>query len=319
MKHSNSSLLLQRRVVDFSSERSIKKTAQAIIEHYGFELSTSAITKITHATTQEAKEFNSTVNCREEAKPLLIVQMDGSMVPIVNYDDPTAEQLEQGLKRNRDCHWREFRLCSVSVPENVSKLYGVVLGSPLEAGCMMHQTCNLQGMNEHTHIHGVADGAPWIADQYENQFGMNHDFYIDYYHVSEYLAEASKELESSSLQGLTASEWLSSRKDLLLNGSVDRVIEELANLSNAQQFKNAINKAYHYLANRAEHLNYMDALAAKLPIGSGEVESGHRSVLQARLKKPGAWWRLDNAENMAHLKVLQENGHWEEFWQQKAA
>ena len=255
----------------------------------------------------------------EESNPLLVVQMDGSMVPIVNYEAPTPKQIEQGLQRNRDCHWREFRLCSVSIPDNVSKLYGVVLGSPLEAGCMMHQTCVLQGMNEHTQIHGVADGAPWIADQYEYQFGINHDFYIDYYHVSEYLAEASKELDTFSLQGLTTSEWLTSRKELLLKGSADRVIEELANLSAAQKSENAINKAYHYLANRSEHLNYVDALAAKLPIGSGEVESGHRSVLQARLKKPGAWWRLDNAENMAHLKVLQENGHWEEFWQQKAA
>jgi hypothetical protein len=26
-----------------------------------------------------------------------------------------------------------------------------------------------------------------------------------------------------------------------------------------------------------------------------------------------------NAENMAHLKVLQENNHWEEFWIQNAA
>ena len=132
LKHSNSSLLLDRRVVDFSSERSIKKTAQAIIEHYGFELSTSAISKITHSTTKEAKEFNSTVKYGEESNPLLVVQMDGSMVPIVNYEAPTPKQIEQGLQRNRGCHWREFRLCSVSIPDNVSKLYGVVLGLPLE-------------------------------------------------------------------------------------------------------------------------------------------------------------------------------------------
>ena len=27
-----------------------------------------------------------------------------------------------------------------------------------------------------------------------------------------------------------------------------------------------------------------------------EVESGHRSVLQKRLKKPGAWWAMGNTD-----------------------
>ena len=60
-------------------------------------------------------------------------------------------------------------------------------------------------------------------------------------------------------------------------------------------------------------------LVRELPIGSGEVESGHRSVLQKRLKKPGAWWTMDSARNMAQLKTLQANNHWEALWQEIAA
>lgn len=33
---------------------------------------------------------------------------------------------------------------------------------------------------------------------------------------------------------------------------------------------------------------YKEALAAELPIGSGEIESGNGSVVQKRLKIPGA-------------------------------
>jgi len=69
-----------------------------------------------------------------------------------------------------------------------------------------------------------------------------------------------------------------------------------------------------YLSNRADHLDYAEALKQGLPIGSGEVESGHRSVLRKWLKKPGAWWTRANAETMAQLKTLQANGDWENLW-----
>ena len=253
------------------------------------------------------------INDDSKEVDLLVAQIDGSMVPIVEYSEATKEQQSKGLKKNRNCHWREFRLCSVSNPQNFEKYYGVVLGSPLEAGCMMYQTCKALGMNENTHIHGVADGAPWIAEQYEQQFGMNHDFYIDFYHASEYLAAASKDLKSTQCKE-SALEWQLSRSTMLLEGRSEELITELKELSQSGTAENALTKAYQYLNNREGALNYPKALDADLPIGSGEVESGHRSVLQARLKKPGAWWRIENAENMAHLKVLQENGHWDEFW-----
>ena len=69
-------------------------------------------------------------------------------------------------------------------------------------------------------------------------------------------------------------------------------------------------------------LDYQEALAAGLPIGSGEIESGHRYVIQARLKIAGAWWKEDNAEKMLAVRVLRANQDWEHYWQnrnQKAA
>lgn len=38
--------------------------------------------------------------------------------------------------------------------------------------------------------------------------------------------------------------------------------------------------------------------------GMGEVESGHRSVIQARLKLSGAWWKEETAESMLALRTL---------------
>lgn len=249
---------------------------------------------------------------------LIVAQIDGSMVPIVDYLELTDADKKAGLKRHRDCHWKEFRLCCASLPQSCDKYYGVVVGTPFEAGCMMYQTCSHLGLTDQTHIHGVADGAPWIAEQYEDQFGMNHEFYLDFYHASEYLSDASKGIAQEDLGDQSAKQWHLSRNTMLIEGKAREVIEELKQLSNDLSQECPITKAYHYLLNRLENINYPKALEANLPIGSGEVESGHRSVLQARLKKPGAWWGIENAENMAHLKVLQANEHWECFWSEKA-
>src|SRR5947208_3999285 len=56
-----------------------------------------------------------------------------------------------------------------------------------------------------------------------------------------------------------------------------------------------VRNGHRYLVNRIDCLDYPRALRLELPIGSGLIESGHRHVLQARLKKGGAAWLVENA------------------------
>ena len=64
-------------------------------------------------------------------------------------------------------------------------------------------------------------------------------------------------------------------------------------------------------------MDYKGALAAGLPIGSGEIESAHGShgyVFQKRLKISGAWWKMENLKKVIALRALRANGDWEEYW-----
>ena len=115
-------------------------------------------------------------------------------------------------------------------------------------------------------------------------------------------------------------QWLSEARAKLKQAKAREILADLAkHVTESPTETRSLHTAHQYLSKRQDYLNYAQALEQDLPIGSGEVESGHRSVLQARLKKPGAWWKLENAENMAHLKVMQANEHWHQFWQQAAA
>lgn len=299
---------MQRRIVDFYAERSGEKTIAALEEHYGITVSLYAVQRVTQKAASKAKELNSQTPLRPApTSQTLITQLDGSMVPIIEF-----AQAEDRRKHRQTC-WKELRLCTVNAPGRDFTRYGVARGSPFEVGCMMADTCRHEGMNENTFIHGVADGATWIAEQYEQQFGMRHRFLLDFYHACEYLSEAREGgWQNEKRQG----DWYERQKKNLLGGQIEQVLEELRRVDgqSTNQEKDPVKKCLDYLEKRRDQLDYPSARAAKLPIGSGEVESAHRHILQQRLKIPGAWWKLETADKMAHLRVLRANGRWPELW-----
>jgi hypothetical protein len=75
-----------------------------------------------------------------------------------------------------------------------------------------------------------------------------------------------------------------------------------------------VRSAHRYLTNRTDCLDYPKAIELGLPIGSGMIESGHRHVLQARLKKAGTAWLRVHADQIAHLRVLRANREWASLW-----
>ena len=75
-----------------------------------------------------------------------------------------------------------------------------------------------------------------------------------------------------------------------------------------------VRASHRYLHNRLDCLDYPGALALGLPIGSGMIESGHRHVLQARLKRAGTAWLPEHADQIAHLRVLRANDQWLSLW-----
>jgi len=72
-----------------------------------------------------------------------------------------------------------------------------------------------------------------------------------------------------------------------------------------------------YLQKRRNLMDYPTYQQQGWPIGSGSVESGHKLVMQARLKGPGMHWRPEHVNPMLALRLALLNDRWAESWQEQ--
>ena len=77
-------------------------------------------------------------------------------------------------------------------------VFGAVIGTPDQAGDHLLDCAIKVGFGENSHVHGVGDGAPWIADQMDRAFGSRASYLIDFFHLCEYLAKAANICSSDS-------------------------------------------------------------------------------------------------------------------------
>lgn len=278
-------------------------------EHYGIEVPVSSVRVITES--HAARILKA--ECIEDEIPekgpagIIISEIDGTMVPI-------RLQTTTGAEKKRVCRYKEARLSLAHADGATQPVFGATLGDPQEAGRHMMNCALRVGFNQNSTVHCVGDGAPWIADQVGLVFGTQGDFLIDFYHLCEYLAEAA-----STCAPDDKSSWIDEQKRRLKNNQTSEVIKSLEPYVEPDSVtdENApVRKCHRYLVNRPGQFDYKSAIEASLPIGSGEIESAHRYVIQERLKKTGAWWNPEQASNMLALRTLRANQGWNNYWEQ---
>ncbi len=285
-------------------------------EHYGITVPLGAAATITERHAHALSDDDVTPPPRPGVTPLtLIAEADGSMIPVVQITDAPTDAGDR--RKRRTLQWKEARLSLVRRPDQTEPTFAVTLGDATATGNALKRLALTAGLNRRTRVHGVGDGAPWIAEQVEIQFGAQGRYLIDFYHLCDYLAAAAPVCAPTQPGG-----WLNCQKERLKTGQLDAVMAVLAPHIEADTVASdqaPVRNCYRYIANRPGQFDYAKAIATNLPIGSGEVESAHRYVIQKRLKLPGAWWKPANAQAMLNLRSMRANHRWGDYWNKTAA
>lgn len=305
---------LQRAITDFGADNAFARVGDKLKEHYGINVPLRAAAILTERHAHALSEADLIPKDDTRIAPLrLIAETDGSMIPVV--ETGTSEVPDK--RKSRTLSWKEARLSLVRRPDEVEPIFAVTLGDASAAGAALKRLADAAGLNRRTHVHGVGDGAPWIAEQMETQFGAQGTYLIDFYHLCDYLAAAAPSCDPDQ-----PDIWLNTQKMRLKSGQPGDVLSALAPHVEPDSVVSEhapVRACQRYITNRPGQFNYADALAANLPIGSGEVESAHRYVIQKRLKLPGAWWGISNAQAMLNLRTLRANHLWERYWDNQLA
>jgi Uncharacterised protein family (UPF0236) len=312
------SRLLQRAVTDLGADLPYAKVMDKLVEHYGLVLGESTIRKLTLVHAQEIHRrsggFAQGLPEPVAAKGLtFIAQIDGTMVPTVRSIQTEAASADR--RKAKTVQWQEAKVSLAHAQGSTQMVYGAtLLGDVDTAGRQLRACAKRAGFGKGHRVHGVGDGAPWIAGQVKQRFGSQGSYLLDFYHVCEYLSDAAKAIEP---QPLGQQAWLDVHKQKLKDHQPEAVLHALReHLEPAQtdDEQAPIRRCHRYLSQRVHQLDYRGAIDQGLPIGSGEIESAHRYLVQKRLKLPGAWWLAANAEHMLALRVNRANGEWANYW-----
>lgn len=300
---------LERVLTDFGCEHSFQHAAARVREHYGFEINASAVREATLEHAQKAEQILQ----KEYEEPYRVLPAVGSRHIVAQADGSMICTVSPGPrkgKRPRD--WKEIRLTAAQALGQTETFYAATFGPVDEVGRRWGHCARRAGRGLNSQVHALGDGAEWIRLQTREVFGSQGTFLCDYFHVSEYLGAAALTCRAKAPQ-----QWRRTQQDRLKRGALAKVIDALAEnlepLGTPEELA-PVRNGHRYLTNRTDCLDYPRALRLGLPIGSGMIESGHRHVLQARLKKAGAAWLITNADRIANLRVLRANGQWLNLW-----
>ena len=163
----------------------------------------------------------------------------------------------------------------------------------------------------------IADGAPWSwqrLTQLREGAEIAQDRVVDvldFSHASQYLAqtvELCRSLPKPQRVPLYERWRHALRHDA---DGVETILREMGALATTRRGK-VLKRALECFREHAGRMRYHDLDQRKLPVGSGQVESAVRRVVNLRFKAPGTFWGEARVRHLLHLRASFKAGRWEE-------
>lgn len=165
---------------------------------------------------------------------------------------------------------------------------------------------------------GIADGASshWSFLEKHTSYQL-----LDFYHVTEYLADISHAAYPKKKDKTKREIWLHERCTELkeTGGYVEALISETKELKKKKSLTKTVREklsaALTYLTNHRHRMDYAGHLKEKLPIGSGVTEAACKTLVKQRLCGSGMRWKEKGVKVILSLRALvQSKGRWSQFW-----
>lgn len=151
----------------------------------------------------------------------------------------------------------------------------------------------------------VADGAAWIRNICDELFPDAVQI-LDLYHLKENVYTFSKYAFDAE-KAVALAETIIDKIEK--HYAVD---EALACIPAVENLPQGVPNLRTYIENNRTRINYPLYRAKGFFVGSGAIESTHKTIVQQRLKRAGMRWGLKGAQALLTLRAKDESGNWQD-------
>jgi len=202
--------------------------------------------------------------------------------------------------------WKEVKVGEVYHPRpggGVARIqYYATRRDAVAFGRRLRTLAHAEGVPFCRAVETVGDGIDWIWREAAKHFPRSEEI-LDYYHALQHLWQLAHARFKSSEE---AHAWIGRQQRRLLEQEegVGAVIEAVAEWEpRGEEAAEVKRRVGNYLQGHAHRMRYKRLREQGYHIGSGVVEAGCKSVVQARLKGAGMRWSEAGAEAMLHLRA----------------
>lgn len=279
---------------------SYEKGSEIALHLLNLEISDSKIYRLTDEIGSQAKSWLEEEDLRSElpADGVIYGQMDGSMI------------------LTRESGWKETKLGRVFGSEDIyeetekrnwlkNSEYVAHLGSHSVFEESFSKILDKYSDRAENLVF-INDGARWQWNWIDAEYPKATQV-LDFFHAMEHIGSFVSFVKSGAKKTL----FMEDISYCLKHKGVEvcwKKLDELECKTKKQKLEKQ--KLKTYIDNNQSRMNYPEFLNRNLLIGSGAIESAHRTVIQRRMKLSGQRWSEEGAKNMLNIRVLNMSGHW---------
>jgi len=241
----------------------------------------------------------------------MVMCTDGAMVQLTSGDWREVKTVTFGEFRP---YWDTKERKVVTKTEQISYFSRVETAEDFSRSALV-EWHRRGGENAHTVV-AVQDGALWIQSfiDYHCPQAVR---VIDFAHALEYVATVGRAIHGAETEAFK--QWYARMSKQVGRQPPQRTVNELWLLYRQHPDHpegEAIELAIRYLEKRLPMIDYPHFRRQQIPIGSGNVESGHKVVMQKRMKQAGMRWAEESINPMLALRVALCNQTWNTSWRE---
>ena len=294
---------LEMRIADFAVNDPYEVAEQRWNFHYPLRASANQFRQV-------AKRLGQMV---EQSNP--IVLQGASLLPKTTPSATLYAMNDGGMVPMREGKWNEVKVGVFFREEDylshrvarrgqvTRARYVAVLGGQEEFTKDMRAAVQVENGVKAKRVAWLGDGAPgnWNLASTLCPSAIQ---ILDWYHAVEKGMTCARALLGEASPLLPS--WKERLEQLLWAGDGEALVGELMqclDVDISESALKALNDLIRYYRNNGPRMRYADFLASGLLIGSGVVESAHRHVIQARMKRAGQHWGTHGGRQMARLRA----------------